>query len=68
MAHRLTWDAIYEIALALIAAHPEIELEQVSLTQLYNMVVELPQFDDDLELVNENILRAIFQEWYEELD
>jgi len=35
---------------------------------LYNWVIELPEFKDDLELANDGILLAIFQEWYEELD
>ena len=68
MAKRLHWDAVYEIALALKAQHPEIDLEGISLRQIFEWVIALPGFDDDLELANDDILLAIFQEWYEELD
>jgi FeS assembly protein IscX len=67
MAKRLHWDAIYEIALALKAQYPEIDLTEVSLKQLFEWVIALPGFEDDLELANDEILLAIFQEWYEEL-
>jgi len=68
MAKRLHWDSVYEIALALKAQHPEINLEGISLRQIYEWVIVLPGFADDLELANDEILLAIFQEWYEELD
>ncbi len=68
MVKRYHWDAIYEIALALKARYPDETLEDVSLQMLYEMVIDLPGFDDDLELANDGILLAIFQEWYEELD
>jgi len=41
---------------------------EVSLDQVYQWVIALPGFEDDLELANDGILLAIFQEWYEELD
>ncbi|MFN8379089.1 MAG: Fe-S cluster assembly protein IscX [Anaerolineae bacterium] len=66
-SHRLHWDATFEIALALIAAHPDADLEQVSLDMLYRWVLELPEFDDDPVLGNESILLSILQEWYEEV-
>ena len=68
MAKRLHWDSIYEIALALKAQYPDADLEGISLQQLFEWVIVLPGFDDDLELANDEILLAIFQEWYEELD
>lgn len=66
MEHELYWDAIYEIVLALIAAHPEIDLERMSLESVFKLTVELPGFRDDPELANDEILMSIFQEWYEE--
>lgn len=64
---RLHWDASYEVALALIAVHPDADVEQVSLGQLHRWVLELPEFEDDPALMNEGILLAILQEWYEEV-
>ena len=68
MSKRYHWDSVYEIALALKARYPDETLENVSLEMLYNWVIELPEFKDDLELANDGILLAIFQEWFEELD
>ncbi|MBL8147287.1 MAG: Fe-S cluster assembly protein IscX [Anaerolineae bacterium] len=66
-SHRLHWDATYEVALALIAAHPDTNVEQVSLETIYRWVLELPEFDDDPALGSEAILLSILQEWYEEV-
>lgn len=62
----LTWDDSYAIALALNALHPEIDLEGVSLEMIYRWVVALPEFGDDRELANDQILAAIYQSWFEE--
>lgn len=64
----LHWDAIYEIVLALKSQHPDIDLEEVSLGQVYEWTMALPGFNDDPELANDEILMAIYQEWYEEID
>ncbi len=62
----LTWDASYEIALALAEAHPDIDLDGVGTEQLCTWVLALPDFEDDPGLVNEGFLVAILREWYEE--
>ena len=68
MSKRYHWAAIYEIALALKARYPDVDLEGVSLQMIFEWVIALPEFEDDLELANDEILLAIFQEWYEETD
>ena len=62
----LTWDDSFAIALALRAQHPEISLEDVSLLMIYRWTLALPDFSDDPELANQEILAAIYQEWFEE--
>ena len=62
----LTWDDSYAIAQALIQRHPDVVIESVSLGMIYRWTIELPNFDDDIELANDSILSAIFQEWLEE--
>lgn len=62
----MTWDAPFEIALALAEAHPDADLETVSTEQVHEWVLALPEFDDDPALVNEAFLVAILREWYEE--
>ena len=59
------WDSSYAIARRLIAAHPDVELSTVTLNMIYNWVIALPGFVDDPQLVNDDLLQAIYQEWYE---
>ena len=67
MTDPLTWEATYAIALALKAAHPNVDLEEVSLGMIEAWTLELPQFEDDPALANEEILMAIYQDWFEEI-
>ncbi len=65
----LYWEHSYEIVLALMDAHPEIDgnaIDEVGLDQLKRWVIELPNFADDPALANEGILEDILREWYEE--
>ena len=62
----LLWDSSYAIARRLMAAHPEAELSAVTLGMIYHWVVALPDFSDDPQIVNDDLLQAIYQEWYEE--
>lgn len=62
----LFWDSSYAIARRLIAAHPDVDLGAVTLSMIHNWVVALPDFSDDPQWVNDDLLQAIYQEWYEE--
>jgi FeS assembly protein IscX len=66
MSESLNWDSTYAVALALRRAHPRIDLDQVSLGQVYAWTVALPGFDDDPALANDRILADIYQDWLEE--
>lgn len=66
MAETLNWESIFAIALALKAAHPQVELENVSLQMIFNWTLALPAFEDDPALANDDILLAIYQDWFEE--
>ena len=61
-----TWESTYAIALELRRQHPDVDLEQVSLQQIYRWTLALPDFEDDPALANDDILSAIFQDWFEE--
>jgi FeS assembly protein IscX len=63
----LSWDDSYEIALELMRHHPNIPVEDVSIDMVYRWTISLPRFQDDIELVNDGILQAIYREWYEEV-
>jgi FeS assembly protein IscX len=66
MSEELYWDGAYAIALRLKQAQPQADLSQVTLNMLYNWVIALPEFKDDPQLANDELLEAIYQEWYEE--
>ena len=62
----LNWESTYAIALELRRQYPEINIEEVSLQQIYQWTIQLSEFEDDLSLVNDDILYAIYQDWFEE--
>ena len=62
----LTWEATYAIALELKRQHKDVNVEDVSLQQIYKWTLELPEFEDDPSLANDDILYAIYQDWFEE--
>ncbi len=62
----LTWEATYAIALELRRQHPDVNMEDVSLRQVYDWTLGLQEFEDDPSLCNDDILQAIFQDWFEE--
>ncbi|GAB4421576.1 MAG: Fe-S cluster assembly protein IscX [Anaerolineales bacterium] len=67
MSDPLTWESTFAIALALKQAHPGIDMNTVTLGKIYAWTLALPDFDDDPALANDEILSAIFQDWYEEI-
>jgi len=62
----LYWDGSYEIALHLMEAHPNVDLSEVTLQQINAWTLALPDFADDPSFVNDDLLTAIYQEWFEE--
>ena len=62
----MNWDSTYAIALELRRQHPDVNLETVSLGQIYEWTLALSDFEDDPALVNDDILSSIFQDWFEE--
>ena len=67
MVTTLTWEDSYAIALALIESSPNVELENVSLGMIYRWTLDLPGFDDDPDLANDEILIEIYHAWFEEV-
>ncbi len=63
----MTWDDSFAIAQQLAKSKPRINLEEVSLLMIFHWTLDLPDFKDDPELANDDILAAIYQEWFEEV-
>jgi FeS assembly protein IscX len=68
MSESLIWENSYAIALALRKLFPTIQLEDVSLNMIYHWTISLNGFEDDPALANDDILSAIYQEWFEEVN
>ena len=66
MVESINWESSYAVAKALKDAHPHVNIEEVSLQQIWQWTIALPAFEDDPALANDDILLAIFQDWFEE--
>jgi FeS assembly protein IscX len=62
----MKWTDTYDIAAALADRHPDIDPAQVRFTALRDMVLALPDFEDDPQRCGEKILEAIQQAWIDE--
>ena len=63
----MKWTEVLEIAIQLVETHPEVDPATVRFTDLHNMVVGLPEFDDDHNRGGEKVLEAIQQAWIDEV-
>jgi len=66
MTGPLNWESTFAIALALKHKYPSVDFETVSLGDVYYWTLALEGFEDDPALVNDEILSAIYQDWFEE--
>ncbi|KPW30275.1 Fe-S cluster assembly protein IscX [Pseudomonas coronafaciens] len=64
----LKWVDVQEIAIQLAESHPEVNPLTVSFPKLRDLVMALPEFDDDPARSGEKVLEAIQTLWIEELD
>ena len=62
----MKWVDTFDIAVALLDAHPDADPAAVRFTQLREWVLALPGFDDDPARSGEKILEAIQQAWLDE--
>lgn len=61
---QLKWTDIEDIAEALHAAYPDVNILSIRFTDLWKWVQELENFNDPSEKCNEKILEAIQAEWF----
>ena len=64
----LHWSDVQRIAEELYDADPDLDPLTLSFVKLHDMVVNLPDFADDPQKSNEQILEAILQAWLNERD
>lgn len=63
---RMKWTDTLDIAIALAEHHPEVDPLTVNFVDLRDLVIALPEFDDDPKRSGEKILEAIQGAWIEE--
>ena len=64
----LKWVDTLDIAIELSEKHPDIDPQWINFVDLRKLVVELEDFDDLPDRVNEKILESIQQNWIKEMD
>lgn len=64
----LHWTDVNDIAIELAEAHPDVDPLRINFVDLRNLVLALPDFDDDPARCGEKVLEAIQAAWIEELD
>lgn len=63
----MKWTDIYDIAIELSDAYPDVDPQYVNFVDLRNWVMALASFDDNPERCGEKILEAIQAAWMEEV-
>jgi hypothetical protein len=64
----MKWTDTQRIAEELYDNHPEIDPKTVRFTQLRDLIIALPNFDDDASRCGEKILEAVQMAWINEAE
>ena len=64
----MKWTDTQRIAEELFDRHPEIDPKTVRFTQLRQLILDLPEFDDDPQRCGERILEAVQQAGIDEAE
>ncbi|MAA92650.1 MAG: Fe-S assembly protein IscX [Gammaproteobacteria bacterium] len=64
----LKWVDTLDIAIELSDKYPDEDPQWINFVDLRNLVLNLEEFNDDPEKVNEKILESIQQNWIKEKD
>lgn len=64
----MKWTDSQRIAEELYDAHPDIDPKTIRFTQLRDLIMALPDFDDEPNHCGEKILEAVQMAWIEEAE
>lgn len=64
----MKWTDTLDIAIALSEKYPDTDPKGVRFTDLYQWVMQLPEFDDDPKRCGEKILEGIQMAWIDEAE
>lgn len=65
---KLKWSDVSDIAIELADTHAEVNPQTINFVTLRELILALPEFDDDPDRCGEKILEAIQMAWIEESD
>ena len=65
---KLKWSDTIDIAILLEEKHPDKDNVNLRFTDLHKWILELEDFEDLPDKVNEKILESIQQNWIKEID
>ena len=66
--NKRTWRDVDDIALDLVEKYPYLDPLTVKFSELKKMIMELPTFGDNPDVVSEKTLEAIQAAWYDEYE
>ena len=64
----MKWTDTQRITEELFDRHPDIDPKTVRFIQLRQLILDLPEFDDDPQRCGERILEAVQQAWIDETE
>ena len=64
----MKWTDTQRIAEELFDRHSDIDPKTIRFTQLRQLILDLPEFDDDPQRCGERILEAVQQAWIDEAE
>lgn len=62
----MKWTDVQDIAIELVERHEDIDPRYINFVKLRQLVMELPDFDDDPSRSGEKVLEAIQMAWIDE--
>lgn len=64
----MVWTDTYDIAIELEEKYPDVDVRHIRFTDLWKMVLDLPNFEASPDDCSEKILEAIQSAWLDERD
>lgn len=64
----MKWTDVQDIAIELVERHADIDPKYINFVKLRQLVMDLPDFDDDPARSGEKVLEAIQMAWIDEAD
>ena len=61
----MRWNNIDEIVTNLVAVHSDIEISKVRLEDLHSMIINLEEFEGNVDVYDQDKLEEIRQHWQE---